>query len=267
VIPGAWLRLPPMRIGFAGAGNMAAAMARGWAAAGGDGPDAMLFSDLEPARAGDLAAEVGGETREGLGALRADSDVLLLAVKPAALDAVAEELGGEAPAILSVLAATPLDRLAEAFPGVPLLRVMPNQPVEVRRGVICHPPPASMPGVLEAGLYELLELLGSRVELPEDQIEGAMAVMSCSPAYVALFAEALADTGMREGLAPEIAASLVADTLTGTAELLRRRDPAAIRHAVAPLGGATDAGLRALDVEGFERAIIAAVDASLERFR
>ncbi len=130
-----------MRIGFVGAGNMAAAMARGWAAAD-DGPEAMLFSDLEPTRAADLAAEVGGEIREGLTALRADSNVLLLGVKPAALDAVADELSGEAPAILSMLAATPLDRLAEAFPGVPLLRVMPNQPVEVRQGVICHPPAA-----------------------------------------------------------------------------------------------------------------------------
>ncbi len=255
-----------MRIGFVGAGNMAAAMARGWAAADG-GPDAMLFSDLEPARATDLAADVGGETREGLAALRADSDVLLLGVKPAALEAVAEELGGGAPAILSMLAATPLDRLAEAFPGVPLLRVMPNQPVEVGQGVICHPPPRDMSEGLAGELTALLDALGERFELPEEQVEAAMAVMSCSPAYVALFAEALADAGAREGLPQQLAATLVADTLTGTAELLRRHDPAAIRHAVAPLGGATDAGLNALDFEGFERAIVAAVDASLERFR
>jgi len=255
-----------MRIGFAGAGNMAAAMARGWAA-GADGPDAMLFADLEPARASDLAAEVGGETREGLPALRADSDVLLLAVKPGALDAVAEELGGEAPAIVSVLAATPLERLEAAFPGVPLLRLIPNQPVEVRQGVICHPAPAGMADEMARELYGLLELLGDRVELREDQMEAAMAVMSCAPAYVALFAEALADAGAREGLEPARAASLVADTLTGTAELLRKRDPAAIRHAVAPLGGATAAGLEALDLEGFERAIEAAVDASLERVK
>ena len=256
-----------MHIGFAGAGNMAAAMARGWAAAAPEGPGGMLFSDLDAERAEALAAEVGGETRPDLSALRADSDVLLLAVKPAALDAVAEELGGEAPAIVSVLAATPLDRLAAAFPGVPTLRLMPNQPVEVRQGVVCHPPPAGMSEKLAAELYGLIELLGHRVELREEQMEAAMAVMSCAPADVALFAEALADAGVKEGLEPERAGSLVADTFTGTAELLRRREPEAIRRAVAPLGGATDAGLRALDFEGFERAIEAAVEASLERFR
>jgi pyrroline-5-carboxylate reductase len=149
-----------MIVGFAGAGNMAAAMARGWAGAEG-GPDAMLFRDLDEARAEALAAEVDGETRESLPALVADCDVVLLAVKPAALDDVAEEMGHTAPALLSVIAATPTSRLAEAFPGVPLLRVMPNQPVEVRRGVICHPPAVDMPEALETRLVDLLEALGS----------------------------------------------------------------------------------------------------------
>jgi pyrroline-5-carboxylate reductase len=256
-----------MRIGFAGAGNIAAAIARGWAAAGDDGPAAMLFCDLDAPRAEALAAEVGGETRDTLPALRDDADVLVLAVKPAALDAVAAELEGRAPAVLSVLAATPLARLEAAFPGVAILRVMPNQPVEVRRGAICHPPPLGMDPELAGRLHALLDLLGERVELPEDEIDAAMAVMSCSPAYVALFAEALAGAGGREGLDGAVSLRLVTSTLGGTAELLRRRDPAALRAAVAPPGGATEAGLQALEASGFSAAVEAAVAASLERFR
>src|SRR3954471_19132564 len=143
-----------MRIGFAGAGNMAAAMARGWAAGPG-GPDAMLFADLDEARAAALAQEAGGEARPALKELSVDSDVVVLAVKPAALDAVAEELGGAAPALVSILAVTPATRLAEAFPGVPILRLMPNQPVEVRRGVICHALAVSMPDELHDRLLAL----------------------------------------------------------------------------------------------------------------
>jgi pyrroline-5-carboxylate reductase len=256
-----------MRIGFAGAGNMAAAIARGWAAAGRDGPSAMLFCDLDRPRADSLAAEVGGETRPSLPELRHDSDLILLAVKPPALDAVAAELGGTAPAVVSVLAVTPLSRLAEAFPGIPILRVMPNQPVEVRRGVICHPPPRGIDAELQRRLYALLELLGERVELPEAQIDAAMAVMSCSPAYVALFAEALADAGAREGLQEDVARRLVVGVIAGTADLMRRREPEALRSAVASPGGATEAGLHALDEHGFGAAVGAAVTASLERFR
>src|SRR6478735_3167569 len=183
-----------MRIGFAGAGNMAAAMARGWAAGPG-GPEAMLFTDLDEPRAAALADDVGGETRPGLMELAGDSDVLLLAVKPAALDAVAEELGGVAPALLSLLAVTSSSRLAEAFPGVPVLRLMPNQPVEVRRGVICHAPPVAMPDDLHDRLLALLEPLGDVVALDESDIDAAMAIMSSSPAYIALVAEALARGG------------------------------------------------------------------------
>ena len=105
----------------------------------------MLFCDLDADRAAALADEVGGETRDSLAALVADADVLLLAVKPAALDAVAEELGARAPPILSVLAATPLERLGEAFPGVPALRVMPNQPAEVGAGVLVYAEPRGLP--------------------------------------------------------------------------------------------------------------------------
>lgn len=223
----------------------------------------MLFADLDAKRAQSLAEAVGGETRPDLVALAADSDALLLAVKPAALDAVAEELGGKAPPILSVIAATPLEAINAAFPGVPALRVMPNQPAEVGRGVMVHAAPQEG----AEALLELLPSLGMTIEVPEETIEAAMAVMSCSPAYVALFAEALAGAGARDGLEPALSLELVAGTLEGTAELLRERDPEAIRNAVAPPGGATEAGLNALEDGGFSEAIASAVEASLARFR
>jgi pyrroline-5-carboxylate reductase len=144
---------------------------------------------------------------------------------------------------------------------------MPNQPVEVRRGVLCHAAAREMPSELEGRLVSLLAQLGTVVALPEEQIEAAMAVMSCAPAYVALFAEALADAGAGEGLDPAEALNLVAGTLSGTAELLAHRDPAAVRGAVAPPGGATEAGLQALERGGFVNALDSAVEASLERFR
>ena len=244
---------------------MAAAMARGWARSE-DAPQ-MRFCDLDAARAEALANAVGGETRASLTELRADSDVMLLAVKPAALGDVAAELDGQAPALLSVMAATTVAQLGQAFPGVPALRVMPNQPAEVGRGVLCYVPPAEMDDDLSNELIALLGALGTAVAVPEERIDAAMAVMSCAPAYVALFAEALAAGGERNGLDRALSLELVAGTLEGTAELLRERDPEAIRRAVAPPGGATEAGLDALADGGFAEAVSAAVEASLERFR
>jgi pyrroline-5-carboxylate reductase len=246
---------------------MAAAMARGWASAEA-GPEAMVFCDLDAERAAALAREVGGDAREGLTELAVDADVIVLAVKPAALTDVASELGGRAPALISILAATPVARLTEAFPGVPVIRVMPNQPVSVRRGVICYVPPGDdVSEQLARELIGLLEPLGALVPVEERLIDAAMAVMSCSPAYVALFAQELTAAGVREGLEPEMAAELVAGALAGTAELLRVHEPEAIGRAVAPPGGATEAGLEALVDAGFSDALANAVRASLERFR
>jgi pyrroline-5-carboxylate reductase len=255
-----------MRIGFVGAGNMATAMARGWAGAG-RSPDVMLFYDVDADKARSLAQEVGGEDRGTAPELAAEVDAVVLAVKPAALDDVASSLARRAPALISILAGTPLERVAKAFPGTPVIRVMPNQPAEVRRGVLCHSGSINMDEALEREILELLESLGTLVRVDEHQMDVAMALMSCSPAYIALIAEALADAGEREGLDMGLAAGLIAGSLAGTAELLGVKDPVSIRRAVAPPGGATEAGLRALEEGGLERALADAVQASLERFR
>jgi pyrroline-5-carboxylate reductase len=255
-----------MRIGFAGAGNMAAAMARGWAGAD-RRPEAMFFADSGSGRATQLAQEVGGEAVSALAELPSRSDVIVLAVKPAALDAVAGELDGEAPPLISVLAGVSVSKLEQAFPDAPALVAMPNVPVEVRRGVICFVPPREERRDELDPLLDQLGMLGVMVPVAEEHIEVAGAVMSCSPAYIALVSEALAAAGRDEGLDAELSHELVVGAIAGTAELLRSRDPAAIRHAVASPGGATEAGLDALAERDLEAAIHEAVEASLERMR
>jgi pyrroline-5-carboxylate reductase len=245
---------------------MAAAMARGWAAGAG-GPNAMLFCDIDRERAARLAEEVRGEAREKPTELALECDVVVLAVKPGALDEVAQDLEAKPRALISVLAATAVARLEEAFPGVPLLRVMPNQPAQVRHGVLCYAKSPSMSPDLEARLTALLGRLGAVVALDEPLLDGAMAVMSCTPAYFAVIARALADAGTAEGLDADLALSLVAATFVGTGRLLGVRSPEEIAEAVAPPGGATEAGLRALEDARVNEAMEAAVRASLERFR
>ena len=246
----------PMIVGFVGSGNMAAAMARGWAGEF----EGMLFSDSGSGRARQLAEELGGEavpTEE----VAARADLVVLAVKPNRLGEVAPELA-EAKEVVSVLAITTLERLRASLPGAEhVLRVMPNIAVEVRKGVLCAAGSAS------DRAWGKLGTLGRMVEIPEEDFDAATAVMGCSPAYLALALEAIAEAGAADGLDAQLARNLVVETAVGTAELLRRHDPAEVRKAVASPGGATEAGLEALDREGARRAFEAAVEASLERMR
>jgi pyrroline-5-carboxylate reductase len=247
--------LPSMEIGFIGSGSMAAAMARGWRGAA----DRMVFSDSGSGRAQALAEELGGEVGSNV-EIAARADFVVVAVKPGKLDEVAPDLQA-AKKVVSILAAVPLARLQEAFPGAEVLRVMPNVGVEVHRGVMC------VVGEASGETRGMLELLGHVVELPDEDFDEATAVMGCAPAYLALAVEALADAGAAAGLDEELARELVVETTAGTAELLRVRHPADVRKAVASPGGSTEAGLEALDREGASAAFAAAVEASLERMR
>jgi pyrroline-5-carboxylate reductase len=254
-----------MRVGFAGAGNIAAAMARGWAAGDG-GPDEMLFTDGGSGAARRLAEEVGGEAVADNRALAERADLVVLAVKPAELDAVAKEMGSGAKSVVSLLAATPLERMAEAFPDARVVRVMPNVAVEARRGVLCLAAGADAEEFV-AEVVELLSPLGEVVRIEDRGMDAATAAMSCSPAYLALVAEALIESAVHEGLDARLASELVTETLAGTAELLREQDPLSIRRAVASPGGSTAAGLAALERGGVRASIADAVHASVARMR
>ena len=256
-----------MQIGLIGAGNMARALARGW-----DRP--VLCSDPLPERAAALAAEVGGEALANNADVARRADLVVLCHKPAQLTDVAREIAPHTKAVASILAATPLQALRDAYPEQPVYRFIPSLPVEVRQGAVVQGVDAAgdgaVPGAgrdesLDAAVAELFAELGTLVVLPDALVDVAMGLMSCAPAYVALVAEAQIDAGVRRGIPAAQGAELVVQTLAGTAELLRRRanDTQAIRREVASPGGVTARGLDALERAGLRAAFSDALDAVL----
>jgi len=255
-----------MQIGLIGAGNMARAMARGWARP-------VLCSDPLRERAQALAAETGGEALATNAEVAQRADIVVLAHKPAQLDSVAAEIGPHVKAVASILAATPLASLRAAYPERPVYRFLPSLPAEVRGGAIVQAAErpggsgADQPSELDAQVRALFAELGQLVILDDSLVDVAMGLMSCAPAYVALVAEAQVDAGVRRGIPAAQASELVVATLAGTAELLRRRgyDTLAIRREVASPGGLTARGLDALERGGVRAAFSSALDAVLTR--
>jgi pyrroline-5-carboxylate reductase len=258
-----------MKVGFVGSGNMAGGLARGWAAASGEAgaPDTMLFADADPAKAKALAGEVGGEAMEGNVAVADGSDLVVLAVKPNVLDEVAPDLQQAGTPVLSILAGTTLERLHEALPGIDLVRVMPNLGAQVRQAVLCVVYGKKVGAGERERVAQLLSLVGDVIEIEEDLIDAATAIMGCSPGYLALMAEVLVEAGVREGLTEDQALRMVARSMSATGGLLELHDPGALKRAVASPGGMTEAGLNALEERKIQETLKAAVDASLERVR
>ncbi len=269
-----------MQIGLIGAGNMARALARGW------GRPVLCFDPVtERARA--LAAETGGEALASNAEVASRAELVVLCHKPAQLRGIAEEVAPKASAVASILAATPLVEVREAYPGLPVYRFMPSLPVEVRQGAVVQ---AADPegeaatltndlaveeseegfdggSALDAQVRELFAELGSLVVLDDALLDVATGLMSCAPAYVALIAEAQVDAGVRRGIPAADGARLVVQTLAGTAELLRRRDydTLALRREVSSPGGLTARGVDALERAGVRAAFSDALDAVLRR--
>jgi pyrroline-5-carboxylate reductase len=263
-----------MRIGFIGAGNMATGIARGWAAAADEegAPETMLFTDAAAEKAAALADEISGrgipgEAVDGARALAEASDLVVLAVKPNVLDEVAGELRETGVPVISILAGTDLERLQQALPGTELVRVMPNLGAQLRKGVLCTAFPEGAGDELRERATGLLALLGDVIELDEDLIDPATAIMGCSPGYLALMAEVLVEEGAKQGLTEEQSLRMVALSMAATGELLDHHQPAALKKAVASPGGMTEAGLDALEERDLRDTLRAAVDASLERVR
>ncbi len=247
-----------MVIGLIGCGNMGTALARGWGVP-------VLCSDAVPAAAQKLAAATGGEALAGNAEVAERADLVVLCHKPYQLTAVAEQIGGRAQAIASILAGVTIDALEDAYPATPVVRLMPNTAVEVRRGVICY---ASGHNIDDALLAQVVELFGGSAKMiatPEHLIDVAMGLSAVAPAYIALIAEAWADAGIAHGMPAALATEMVTEAIAGAADLLiaRGQDTLAVRRAVTTPGGVTAQGLAALERGGVRPALRDALDAVL----
>ena len=232
---------------------MARALALGWG-------DPVLCTDSGSGRAAALAEELGGEAAASNAELARAADVVVLAHKPAQLEAVAAEVAPLASGVVSLLARTSLEALSAVYGDTPVIRVQPNTPVEVRRGVTLLAEPAD--GALAAAVEALFARVGRVVRVPERILDAAAACSGVGPAYWALIAEAWIDAAVRRGVPAAQASALVVETMAGSAELLRARghDTLAVRRAVASPGGTTARGLAALERHGIRGALGAAMD-------
>ena len=245
-----------MQVGFIGAGNMARALARGWG-------DAVLCTDAGSGRAQALADELGGEAVASNRELAERADLVILAHKPAQLAEVAWEAAGSARAVVSLLARTPQADVRAAYPGVPVFRLEPNTPVELRRGVIAFAEPdAQADDDLREQVRALFSRVGTVVDVPERLMGVAGAGSGVGPAYWALLVEAQVDAAVRSGMPAPLAAARVTGTMAGSAERRRARegDTLAVRRAFASPGGRTARGLAVLERGGVRAAFSSAMD-------
>lgn len=256
-----------IKIGFIGAGNMARALGRSLK----DNTD-LSFFDIDENAAKRTALSVGAEIKEKE-AIARECSYIFLAVKPnvlcASLDGIRDILKDRKDCTLvSMLAGISIENVEVALGfSMPIIRIMPNTPVAVGRGVILWCPS----GVSEEGEKEFVTVMKSAGlvrKMDEGMIDAGTAISGCSPAFTYMFEKALTKAGVAVGLDKEIAEELAKATVEGSSMLsiLDSRSLEELTRAVCSPGGSTIEGVKVL-TETLDELVGKAVRASYERTR
>lgn len=260
-------------IAFIGGGQMALALADGFCRAGLIAPREIICFDPHPAARDRLAGRLPGvRFAAASGAAAAAAPVVVLAVKPQQAAAACAEIAGSlgpAAVVISIVAGLSTASLT-ALTGSPrIIRVMPNTPCLVGKGVSAVCATAAVAAAQFANACHLLGAVGAVHEVDESLMDAVTGVSGSGPGFIAMFVEALAAGGVRAGLPEPLAMSLAKETLAGTAALLEvtGEPPATIRERVCSPGGTTLAGLAAMEQAGVARGIAAGVVAARDRAR
>uniref|UniRef100_A0A6A7FQ26 Pyrroline-5-carboxylate reductase n=1 Tax=Hirondellea gigas TaxID=1518452 RepID=A0A6A7FQ26_9CRUS len=264
-----------LRVGFIGAGNMAQALAKGLISAGVTKPSNIIASSPKIAQhCLDAMEKLGCRVTYSNVEVTAGQDVTLIAVKPSVVPEVLADIrahvtpGG--PLIASIAMGVSLKTMEAALaPSSRVVRCMPNTPCLVLEGasVYCRGSAATDEDAKIAN--RLLSSVGLCHEVPESYLDAVTGLSGSGPAYAFLIVEALADGGVMMGLPRDLAISLAAKTLLGSAKMVLENNvhPGVLKDAVCSPGGCTIAGVYALEAAGLRGALINAVSKATQRAR
>jgi len=202
-------------------------------------------------------------------------DVVVLAVKPQVMDAVVPPYRRFAEAgapIVSIAAGKTLAYLGRQLgEGAAVIRVMPNLPASIGRGISVAVANAHTPAAGRDLAEALLSACGEVAWVEDEALLDAVTALSGGgPAYVFLLVEALAEAGIACGLPPALARRLARVTVAGSGELIREstEDVATLRQNVTSPGGTTLEALKVLmAADGIQPIFARALAAATRRSR
>jgi pyrroline-5-carboxylate reductase len=239
-------------IGFIGAGNMAQALIKGIIASGIYKPADIIASDISPERLTCLASQYNIRTSGSNTEISAQTDTIVLSVKPQVMSAVLEEIKtaiNPDATVISIAAGITTQTLGKSLPDAVTIRVMPNTPALVGEGMSALFSANASKETMQKAL-ELFSSVGQAIIVEtEDLIDAVTAVSGSGPAYYFLLMEEMIKTAENMHISQEIAEILVLQTAKGASMLAQKasRDgekPADLRKKVTSPGGTTAAALK-----------------------
>lgn len=232
---------------------------------------AVVEPDSEKRSRIEQAYGVGTFGETNLAAL--DCDVLLLAVKPQQLAAVASQLAGRlnSQLVISIAAGIQANDLSKWLGDYGrIVRVMPNTPAQVLMGVSAL---YALPNVDAAGrdaATSIVSAVGSTIWLEqEEKMDAFTALCGSGPAYVFYFLETMTAAAIEMGFGPAEARTMVLETFSGSIRLATESADNAqvLREKVTSRGGTTERAILEMERTEVKRHIAQAIFAARDRSR
>ena len=267
------------KIAFIGGGTMGTALAS--AACRGNDPQDVVVTDIVKEKAEKLAADLGcvavATNSEAVEAAK----YVVFCVKPQFLDNVLREVKdtfaacaarGEKKVIVSIVAGIEVSHFVEMLDlegkNVSVIRTLPNTACLIGKGFIIIEQGDSFTDEEEAELRQLLREAGGFESLPASMFTAGCVLTSTSPAFIAMFANSLADAGVYNGLLRPQARQLALQGILCATQLFLATDRhlEAYKDDVCSPAGPAMIGVKSLEDSGFRSSVINAVVDAYKRF-
>ena len=257
-----------MKIGIIGSGNMATALLSGFLSSNIVETENVYLSDTDKEK---LACwkNKGVNCCTDNNLVAENSDIVIFAVKPNVLPKVLKDIKtSESKIYLSIAAGFSIDKI-QGFLGdaAKVVRAMPNTPALVNCGMTVISANKNVTSEEKVLVKKLLCSVGEVVELEEKFINTATALHGSSPAYVYMFIDAMADSGVKHGLKKEDALLLAAKAVEGAAKMVLESDEhiMKLKDNVCSPGGTTIEAVLALEKGGFKSCVQKAIDDCIKK--
>jgi pyrroline-5-carboxylate reductase len=259
------------RTAILGMGVMGEALLSGLVRSG-VSPSQIVFADRRDDRAAEITKKYGVNSDSITGAV-AGAETVVLVVKPQDMGGLLEEIAPlikPTALVVSLAAGITTDFLQSRLPaGTPVVRVMPNTPALVDKGMAAISPGSHCDEQHLERAEQLLKSTGKVIRLAEKHQDAVTAISGSGPAYIFYVVEAMIEAGVLLGLPRNVATELTVQTLLGAATMLEEtgEHPTVLRENVTSPAGTTDAALRQLDDHKVRAAFLSAMEAARDRSR
>lgn len=256
-------------IGFIGVGVMGSSLIKSLLASS-INSEQICISDKSSEKAAEVSSTYQVKVKS-ITEIGKDCDVIFLAVKPQDLDTVLSELSQslkKETLLISIAAGKTTKFIESKLANTnPVVRVMPNTPAQIGKGVSAISPGASATNDHLSLAKDLLSASGLVVEVAEENQDAVTALSGSGPAYFFNFIEAMIKAGVNLGLTQEVATQLAIGTIAGSAAMLQESgiDAATLRKNVTSPNGTTAAALKVFSDSNLEKIVADAMAAAKKR--